>query len=145
MKGQLRVVAETAAIGTLAMSLSVIAMLGSLPILNFLGLGFLGTVWIAACILLPYAAAFYYGYRRRLQFRFLMVWIGWIIGSFVAGSIVGATVLRHIHLHAHKALTPWLWLNWLLTIGWNLLFALMPTLTTMWGQRLRLRALRPSD
>jgi hypothetical protein len=145
MTKHLRTVVEVAVLGTIALSVVVFGMFVSVPILNFFGswgsgLGSLVTLGIAVGWVFPLAAGFCYGYTRKVALHFAAVWIGWLIGWMGYGMVMGATILRHAHLGHHKPVTPWLWVNWLLSIFWDLLFALVPALATMLGQRIRVRA-----
>ena len=145
MKQHLRVVVEVAVLGTLVMSVPLLAMFASVPILNFFGgwwidLSFLMLLGTVIVYVLPFAAAFYDGYRRKLQLRFLAVGIGWIIGGYGSGAFIMATLLRHAKIPYQKPLTPWLWVNWLIWLGLVLVPVLLFVMVTMWGQRVRLRA-----
>jgi hypothetical protein len=149
MTKHLRTVVEVAAVGTVALSVPVLGMLVSIPALNFLGdwgidPGFVTPVGVVVGTLLPFVAGFCYGYKRELDMHFIAVWLGWVIGWQGYAFIMWASLLRHAHQPHRGSATPWVWVNWVLSIGWILLFALLPTLTTMWGQRRRVRAQRLS-
>ena len=92
--------------------------------------------------LCPCIAGFIYGLKRRLPLGLASVFVGWIVGWLAYGALVGGLVSWHRQSH-RPGITPWPWLNCLLTIGELLLMSLLPTLTTMWGQRQRLRAEHP--
>lgn len=144
MKQQLRVVAEAAVLGTVAWSLPAFGPLAWVPVFNFFGawginLGFLDGLVGFLGMVFPFVAAFYYGLRRALQLHFLAVWIGWVIGVLGYGAVLQFTLLRHIKEVPQKSAAGSPWVNWLVWLGAMLLSTLVPALSTMWGQRLRVR------
>ena len=72
MKQHLRVVFEVAVLATVVDSVPIPLMLVSIPIFNFFGsfginLSSVDSPAMLIGIVFPYVAAFYYGYRRKLQ------------------------------------------------------------------------------
>lgn len=112
-----------------------------LSLLVFFLLCLLGTFGTIVATLVPFAAGFYYGYRRKLQLHLVAVWIGWIIGGYVFGCLVWAVIiLTHGHIPPHGKLTSSLLANWAIWIGLTFVEPLLPAFMVMWGQRVRLRA-----
>ena len=112
MMRQWRTVVEVAALGTVAMSLPLFAMFASIPVFNFFGswgicLGFPNSLTMSIGIVLPFAAAFYYGYRRKLHLSFVAVLIGWILGWEGYSLLTRLTLLRGVRPQHHAP--PILW------------------------------------
>lgn len=143
MKQHLRVVAEVAVLGTLAMSVAVFGQFALVPVMMLFSTCGISLNLVPLSILLgtlfPFAVGFYYGLRRKLQLSLVAVWIGWIVGGYGSGALISVTLLRHAKMPPQKPLTPSLWANWLIWLGLVILPTLLMALLTMWGQRRRLR------
>lgn len=143
----LRAVVEVAAVGTAALSVPWLGLFAYTAVFNVVGacgidLSFLdGLLWFLALIF-PFAVGFYYGYRRHLQLHLVAAWIGWIMGGYASGALLWVTVMTHARIPPQKPLTSSLLAGWAIWIGLTLLPAFILALTTMWGQRSRLRRQR---
>lgn len=137
MKQHLRVIAEVVGLVWLTQLAGVLLM--NVAILPFT-LHNVEPRWSVPAIIVfnfvigPCVAGFVHGWKRVLPLRFWIVFVGWIVGWQAYSTVMGALMLRHAH-HHRTGVTPWLWMNWLITIGELLLMALLPAITTMWGQR----------
>ena len=148
---KLRTTLEVATVGSLALVIGPLALIGLVPAANFFGSrgasflsDIMGLLIMLAGVLtwvLPFVAGFCYGFKRKCRLGFVYVLSGWVVGVILS-SMVLAAVLQIPHYgrsHATTVANARVLLHWLLWLLWPFLFAILPTLSTMFGQRIRLR------
>ena len=121
-----------------AIVLSVVSMPHPLTLHQDKGHKALAVIVVFDMVLCPCIAGFVYGLKRRFPLCVAPVFVGWIVGWLAYGALMGSLVSPHTR-SLRPGVTPWPWLNCLVTIGELLLISLLPALATMWGQQWRLR------
>lgn len=156
MKQHLRVIGEIALIGTVALSAGMLLpfiasglVVGLANLLSFINvvpealvdwsMRLTGVFSIVGGPAFLFGTAYIYGLKRVLKKNLIAVLIGWSIGWMLYSSVMGIAT-NSMFPPKHKAVVVHShWWNWPLWLGWLFLFALLPALVTMWGQRVRLR------